>query len=291
MKVLLIGNNEGSGSKRLKEEFEKRGHEMRSIKSVRLVARIEDGEFDLLADSGESLMDHDVYFFRATLSRLGEEIGIIASELRRRGKVVMEPAVAERRSLAIDKLLFPYKQEFSVPNYKLFLGSVAYREQKDNLSFPLIVKSTRGSMGKKVRKVNNESELDSAVEELRFPIIIQRYIPIDYDVRVMVIDGKILGAFTRYNKTGDFLTSRRGGGREVVHLSGEMESAALEAYKLSGLKVVGVDLVEHEGKVYVLEANASPQFGMFEKVTGINVAERIVAYLEEEYDKQNKTPL
>ena len=46
-----------------------------------------------------------------------------------------------------------------------------------------------------------------------------------------------------------------------------------------GLPICGVDMVRSRRGPLVLEVNASPGFGV-EKVTGINVAEKMIEYIE-----------
>jgi ribosomal protein S6--L-glutamate ligase len=101
----------------------------------------------------------------------------------------------------------------------------------------------------------------------------------------MVVDGEPVGAFARYNKEGDFLTIRPGGKRVPVTLPDEALDVAVRAAKATGLSVAGIDLLEHEGVFYRIEANMSPQFRVFEKVTGVNVAEKIVDCVLRQYNE------
>ena len=57
------------------------------------------------------------------------------------------------------------------------------------------------------------------------------------------------------------------------------EKIAIKAAKAMGLHIAGVDLMRSKRGPLVLEVNASPGFGI-EKVTGRNVAGKIIEYVE-----------
>ena len=95
----------------------------------------------------------------------------------------------------------------------------------------------------------------------------------------MVVGGECLGGFNRHKNGDSFLTTAKGGERESVLLSEEQKVAALEVASLKNLEIAGVDMFYDQGQLYVIEANASPQFMAFEQVTGINVAHKILSYL------------
>ena len=53
-----------------------------------------------------------------------------------------------------------------------------------------------------------------------------------------------------------------------------------------GLHIAGVDLMRSARGPLVLEVNASPGFGI-EKVTGRNVAEKIIDYIDQNATRRN----
>jgi ribosomal protein S6--L-glutamate ligase len=130
-----------------------------------------------------------------------------------------------------------------------------------------------------VKKVKNLDEALSFSEGAD-QFILQEYYPIEFDTRVLVVGGECVGGFDRYKPEGeDFLTTRKGGKREAAQLSENQIQAALEATRLQGLEIAGVDMFSFEDKIYILEVNSSPQFNVFEKKTGINVAQKILRYI------------
>lgn len=72
----------------------------------------------------------------------------------------------------------------------------------------------------------------------------------------------------------------QGGEGTPVKLSDEERKTALKAAKAMGLSIAGVDIIRSSRGPLVLEVNASPGFGI-EKITGHNVAEKIIEYVEQ----------
>jgi ribosomal protein S6--L-glutamate ligase len=53
---------------------------------------------------------------------------------------------------------------------------------------------------------------------------------------------------------------------------------AINAAKALHVEIAGVDLIETDDGLYVIEVNASPGFRGLQKATGIDVAREIVEY-------------
>jgi ribosomal protein S6--L-glutamate ligase len=78
----------------------------------------------------------------------------------------------------------------------------------------------------------------------------------------------------------DFRSNLHQGGQgKTIKLTDEERKTALKAAKAMGLSISGVDLMRSKRGPLVLEVNASPGFGI-EKVTGRDVAEKIIDYVE-----------
>ena len=66
----------------------------------------------------------------------------------------------------------------------------------------------------------------------------------------------------------------------MIRLTPQEQSIALRASEVLGLGIAGVDILRGKGKSYVLEVNASPGLEGIEGTTGVNVAARIIDYVE-----------
>jgi len=153
------------------------------------------------------------------------------------------------------------------------------RAVKDNnLKFPLILKSSSGSQtGVGVIIVESFRSLHPTVQMINFlepniDLLLQEYIKIEYDMRVLVVNGKVLAAMRRNVMDGDIRSNASlGATTESIELTDiEIETSIKVAELVKG-DIVGVDLLpaknREKEKPYVLEANATPGFGGIERIT------------------------
>ncbi len=121
---------------------------------------------------------------------------------------------------------------------------------------PLIAKQPRGSsQGQGVYLIRTKDQLESHLAR-EGPAYIQEYLPIDRDIRVVVIGDKIVHAYWRIAPKGDFRTNIAGGGG--IDLSPVPEQAlqlALQTAKQCQWDDVGIDICEYQDRYYVLEGN------------------------------------
>lgn len=150
---------------------------------------------------------------------------------------------------------------------------------------PVVLKLLESSLGKGVIKSDSVNAAKSTIEAfsgIKKSIIVQEFIEEagGADVRVFIIDGEIVGAMKRQGKAGDFRSNlHRGGKSEPVELSKKEQAVALEAAKLLNLNVAGVDLLRSKRGPLVIEVNSSPGLQGIERVTGMDIAGKIVDML------------
>jgi ribosomal protein S6--L-glutamate ligase len=114
-------------------------------------------------------------------------------------------------------------------------------------------------------------------------VLAQRYIAEaeGSDLRAMVVDGQVVGAFRRRARAGEFRSNiHRGGSAEIVDLPSSYRALATGAASALGLALAGVDLLETRHGPAVLEVNPSPGWKQIELLSDIDVTARIVDYLE-----------
>jgi glutathione synthase/RimK-type ligase-like ATP-grasp enzyme len=63
-----------------------------------------------------------------------------------------------------------------------------------------------------------------------------------------------------------------------IELTEEIKDLALKAAKITKTEIAGVDIVESQRGLLVLEVNSIPGFTALQKVTNINLAGEIVSY-------------
>ena len=257
--ILLIGNTISKSSLRLQGEAKKMGIILDTVSRENIT--LEEGVIKTVqTDLSYDVLDYDTYFFRG-MGEKAKELQILASFLGSQNKRVVERCFVDDL-LPVDKHV-PLSRTglYEVPPSRL----VAYRNLETEIasvSFPIVGKKLDSSMGKGVVRIDTPEQLAQFAERVRGDFLLQKYFEISFDTRVFVVGGEVLGGFHRYKKEGEnFLTTARGGERHRAELKEAEIAAAKEAI------------------IYIIEVNASPQFSMFERIVGVNVAEKILNYI------------
>jgi RimK family alpha-L-glutamate ligase len=153
----------------------------------------------------------------------------------------------------------------------------------------LVVKPLRGKKGENLFKVK-KSEFGVFANELENPqsFLVQDFVPIKREYRLITVGNKVLGAFEKVTEHWIHNISRGAVSVKTV-VSPEIEETALKAAKLAGNEICGIDLGVTENGFFVIEANRSPGFEAFEKTCNLNVAKEIIEYLKEKRASKNMT--
>ncbi|MFP4089776.1 MAG: 30S ribosomal protein S6--L-glutamate ligase [Cyclobacteriaceae bacterium] len=159
---------------------------------------------------------------------------------------------------------------------------------------PVIIKLLEGTQGLGVVLAENKKAAKSVIEAfngLKARIIVQEFIDESKgsDIRAFVVDGEVVGAMKRTAKEGEFRSNlHRGGKAELIKLSEEEEHAAVEAARKMQLGVAGVDILQSNRGPLIIEVNSSPGLEGIEKATGVDVAGKIVEYLERSVEAKKR---
>jgi ribosomal protein S6--L-glutamate ligase len=159
---------------------------------------------------------------------------------------------------------------------------------------PLIVKLLEGTQGLGVVLAETRKAAESVIgafRQLDANILVQEFIREagGSDLRVIVIGGKVVAAMVRHAAPGEFRSNlHRGGTAEKAKLSAAERRTAVKAAKALGLDVAGVDMLRAERGPVVIEVNSSPGLEGVEAATGIDVAGRIIEWIEEQAPRGNR---
>jgi ribosomal protein S6--L-glutamate ligase len=142
------------------------------------------------------------------------------------------------------------------PRTKVFYGNRKKKTITDYFEFPFIAKIPRGSaMGRGVYLIKNEAGLRSYCGE-KAPAYIQEYMPIDRDIRVVVLGKKIAHAYWRIAPAGEFRSNIAVGGTVCLDpVPQEALDLAVHTAHACRWDDVGIDVCCHDRRYYVLEAN------------------------------------
>ncbi|MEM6813236.1 MAG: RimK family alpha-L-glutamate ligase [Bacteroidota bacterium] len=177
-----------------------------------------------------------------------------------------------------------------LPNIEAYLAisTDAALSAAGKLGYPVVVKPDIGGFGRRVHLVENsvqllqlaETIMDLATPYNRF-IYIQKFIDFAHDLRLVVLNGRILAIMERF-KNGSFSKNiSQGGYGNLVSMSMVPANLVKQLKEHLPFGLYGVDvLLSSNGVIHICEINANCQFKEFEKVTGVNVGERLVDELE-----------
>ena len=168
-------------------------------------------------------------------------------------------------------------------------GSARYVDRSIHQTgeYPFIMKPFEGTHGNAILLLDTPVSLQSAIGamcDLHQDYVIQPFIgeSAGNDVRVIVIGGKVVAAMRRTAQEGEFRSNiHRGGQGQPIELQSEYRDTAIRAAEAMELNIAGVDLLETIAGPMVLEVNPSPGFEEIEAVTGIKVAEAMIAFAVE----------
>lgn len=159
---------------------------------------------------------------------------------------------------------------------------------------PLILKLLEGTQGKGVVLIDTPKAAKSVIEafkSIKASVLVQRFVKEanGEDIRCFVIGGKVVAAMKRQADSGEFRSNLHLGGKAtLVKLDKDEVSMAKLAAKTLGLQVAGVDIVRSRHGSQIIEVNSSPGLEGIEGITGLDIAGKMVDFLEKNVFLINK---
>ncbi|WP_049630383.1 30S ribosomal protein S6--L-glutamate ligase [Cellvibrio sp. pealriver] len=288
MKIAILSRNRRLYStRRLVEACTKRGHEVRVLDILKCY-------IDIASDSpaiwymGERLEDFD-----AVIPRIGASVthyGLaVIRQFEMMGVYCLTESIAlgrsrdklralqllSRKGIGLPKTSFAYNVHDAKELIKLVGGT------------PLVLKLCEGTQGRGIVLAETQKAAESVIEafrELRAEFLVQEFIKEanGSDLRCFVIGDKVVAAMERTAAEGEFRSNlHRGGSAKLAKLTPTERRTAIKAAQTMGLHVAGVDLLRSARGPLVMEVNSSPGLEGIEGATGKDVADAIVAFVEE----------
>ena len=157
-----------------------------------------------------------------------------------------------------------------------------------NIGFPVIVKKISGSYGRGVFLCEDKKQLRQLVTmaeltKKSYDIILQEFIKDTWgkDLRVFVVNDKVVGCMMRQATDDDFRANiTRGGEGFPYEVNEQIEWLSSESSKALGLDIAGVDLLFQNGGYKICEVNSNPGFEGMENYTKKNIAGEIVSFIK-----------
>ncbi len=181
-----------------------------------------------------------------------------------------------RQSALFDLLSIPH------PRTRVFYGKRQQAAIPEQFDYPFVGKIPRGSaLGRGVYLIRGARELEAYLSRSRIAYI-QDYLPVDRDMRIVVIGRRIVHAYWRIAAPGEFRSNLAAGGQvSLAPVPEEARALALQTARACGFDDVGIDICRYRGACWVLEANMKYGLEGFRRA-GIDYPRLMEAMIENE---------
>ena len=295
MKLAMLARNPKLYShKRLVEAAEDRGHSMQIINTLQVYMNVTSHRPEAFY-KGDKLPKFD-----AVIPRIGASITFyglaVLRQLEMMGVYPLNESVAIGRSRDKLRALQLLSREGLGLPVTGFANSSRYADDLVDMvgGQSAVIKLLEGTQGIGVILGETRSSAKSVIEAfngVQINILVQEFIKEagGSDIRCFVIGGKVIAAMKRQGAEGDFRSNlHRGGSAMRVKITPEERSTAVRAARTLGLNVAGVDMLRSNHGPVIMEVNSSPGLEGVEKATGIDIAGKIIEFIETNA-KPNKT--
>ncbi|MGF1746688.1 30S ribosomal protein S6--L-glutamate ligase [Vibrio minamisatsumaniensis] len=287
MRIAILSRNENLYStSRLKAAGEARGHQVDVIDTLHC-------DIDIASNNpkirymGEELPQYD-----AVIPRIGASITFYGTAVVRQFEMMGTFCINE--SVAISRSRDKLRSLQLLSRKGIGLPKTGFASRPDKIQdliknvggAPLVIKLLEGTQGIGVVLAETNKAAESVIEAfmgLKANILVQEFIEEanGADIRCFVVGNKVIAAMKRQAGEGEFRSNlHRGGTAQLVKLSKEERATAINAAKIMGLNLCGVDILQSKNGPVVMEVNSSPGLEGIEKATSKDVADMIFEFIE-----------
>ncbi|MEQ3692691.1 MAG: 30S ribosomal protein S6--L-glutamate ligase [Alcanivorax sp.] len=287
MKIAILSRS-GSlySTRRLIEAAEARGHEIRVLDTLHCYMNVNSQE-PSMHYQGDNLEGFD-----AVIPRIGASITFYGTAVLRQFEMMGVYPVNE--SVAISRSRDKLRSLQLMSRAGIGLPITGFAHSPDDIpdlinmvgGAPLVIKLLEGTQGIGVVLAETRKAAESVIEAfmgLKANIMVQEYVKeaSGADIRCLVVGDRVVAAMKRQAAEGEFRSNlHRGGTASIVRISPEERATAVRAAKTMGLNVAGVDILRSNNGPVVMEVNSSPGIEGIEVSTGIDVATKIITFIE-----------
>ena len=210
--------------------------------------------------------------------------------------VINRPDAIERVKSKANQGIHMRNSLIPTPKFMLLRHDTDVSVVEQEIGFPCVVKLHSGSFGKGVTLIKNRQQFVEFVEMINsLPIrytelmLAQEFIEESSgkDIRVIVVDGKPIGAMQRIAQPGEFRANiNQGGHGEKMKLTRELKRLCKKVASVFQLSICGVDLIETKDGYTVIEVNANPGFTGFHQYCSDQAANEIANFVKGKLNEQ-----
>jgi ribosomal protein S6--L-glutamate ligase len=287
MRIAILSRNPNLYStQRLVEAGQQRGHEILVVDHQKCVLVIEQSRPQIIYKG------HPLEGIDAIIPRIGASVTFYGAAVVRQFEQMKIFSTVESQALVrsrdkLRSLQLLSKAGLGMPK-TAFAASA--RDIDDVIKqvggAPVVIKLLEGTQGIGVILAETHNSAKSVIEaflDVEVNILVQEFIAEakGADIRAFIVDGQIVGAMRRQGAEGDFRSNlHRGGKAQLIQLSPEEKATAMKAVKKLGLAIAGVDMLQSKRGPLVMEVNSSPGLEGIEGATGVDIAGKIIEYVE-----------
>jgi ribosomal protein S6--L-glutamate ligase len=287
---LLASNPELYSNKRIMEAGEMRGHEMHFLNIKECYMKLDAKKPEIHYRGGIILNQFDaiiprirpsVTFYGCALTRQFEALNVFSLN--------SSTAITQSRDKLFSLQLL-LQSGIDIPTTG-FANSPL--DTNDLITMvggpPLIVKLLEGTQGKGVVLAETKKAAESVInafKSLNANILVQEFIKEanGKDLRLFVVDGKVVATIQREAMPGEFRANiHLGGTATVIKPTPEEKKIAIRAAKAMDLKVAGVDIIRSTKGPLLLEVNSSPGLEGIEGATNKDIAGEMILAIEKNF--------
>ncbi|MFN0003022.1 MAG: 30S ribosomal protein S6--L-glutamate ligase [Pseudohongiellaceae bacterium] len=291
MKIGILSRNRNLYStKRLVEAAKHRGHDVRVIDVLKCYMNITANEpavyYQRSAEFVEPLQ------FDAVIPRIGASVTNYGCAVLRQFEVANVYSINESIAITRSRDKLRAHQLLARKGIGQPITSYAHSARATDKLIesvggpPLILKLTASTHGTGVLLAETHKAAEALINAFRgigTDFLVQEFIKEagGSDIRCLVVGDKVIAAMQRTATKGEYRSNlHRGGKAEKIKLRPEERSLAVRAAAVMGLDLAGVDIIRSSHGPVVIEVNSSPGLQGIEQATGIDVAGKIIQYLE-----------
>lgn len=188
-----------------------------------------------------------------------------------------------------DKLLATLRlgKTVKIPGWGVAFDEKSVKRVAEMLGYPIVSKPIFGSWGRLITKINDDDALEGIMEHKKWlsnPLYkiyyFQEFVKKPgRDIRSYVIGGEFVTAIYRYSE--HWITNTARGGKAVPCKDEEVKEISIRAWEAFGEGVLAIDIFESDRGLLVNEVNPTMEFKNTVRVTGADVAGKIVEYAVE----------
>lgn len=293
MKIILLASNPKLYSnQRIMESAQKRGHEIKFINVGGCYIKLANNNSEIFYEEGKKLgkVDYVIPRLKPNMTFFGSAI-IHQMEIMKINLLNGSDAITNSRD-KLRTLQIMVEQNIDIPITSFANSAYDTKELIGHVGgAPLIIKLLEGTKGVGVvlADTNKASEsVINAFRSLNADILVQQYIKESkgHDIRCFVIGNQVVASMERIAQEGEFRANiHLGAIAKSINVSDKEREIAIKATKAMGLEVAGVDMVRSNSGVKVLEINSSPGLEGIENATGIDIALKMIEYIEKKIER------